>query len=207
MTETIKVNENIENIEATVKDELKTDTRNTEDSKLSNENSGESIEDKNASENKVNKSVKDDKEKLAEGDYLVIIQVRGLVGVRKAVKDTLRILGLTRVNQCVVLKSNSSIKGMLLKVKDYVTYGPVSEEVVALLVKERGIEYKGRTMDSKKKYSYSYLEFNGKKYKRCFRLNPPRKGYGRKGIKKSFNDGGALGNRKEKIANLVQRML
>ncbi len=142
-----------------------------------------------------------------KGDFIVAVQVRGLVGVRKTVKDTLKLLGLTRVNQCVVLKNDPSIQGMLIKVKDYVTFGPVTKELITKLVAARGIEQHGRTGDSKGKYTYSCFEFSGKKYKRCFRLNPPRKGYGRAGIKRSFNMGGALGDRGEKISDLVERML
>ncbi|MBT4445724.1 50S ribosomal protein L30 [archaeon] len=142
-----------------------------------------------------------------KGDYIAVVQVRGLVGVKKPVKDTLKMIGLTRVNQCVVLKNNASLGGMLLKIKDYATYGPVSKAVITKIINARGIEYQGRSQDNKGKYTYSCFEFDGKKYKRCFRLNPPRKGYGRNGIKRSFNTGGALGTRGEKIADLIERML
>ena len=40
-----------------------------------------------------------------------------------------------------------------------------------------------------------------------FRLNPPIKGFERKGTKKQFAMGGSLGYRKEKINELVLRML
>ena len=40
-----------------------------------------------------------------------------------------------------------------------------------------------------------------------FRLNPPRGGFERKGIKVSFNSGGALGYRGEKINSLIKKML
>jgi len=38
-------------------------------------------------------------------------------------------------------------------------------------------------------------------------LNPPRKGYGRKGVKIPFKKGGAYGNRAEKINDLLTRMM
>lgn len=139
--------------------------------------------------------------------YIAVVQVRGLVGVKASVRDTLRMLGLNRVNQCVLVKNSQSLQGMLLKVKDYATYGPVSEEVIKELISKRGSEYAGRLQDAKGKYSYSSFDYAGKKYKRCFKLNPPRKGYGRAGIKKSFVSGGALGNRGEKITDLIQRMI
>ena len=40
-----------------------------------------------------------------------------------------------------------------------------------------------------------------------FRLNPPVKGFDRKGIKVPFSLGGALGYRKEKINDLIKRMV
>ena len=40
-----------------------------------------------------------------------------------------------------------------------------------------------------------------------FRLKPPIKGFERKGIKTPFSMGGVLGYRKEKINNLIIRML
>lgn len=146
-------------------------------------------------------------EAKTEEKYVAVVQVRGLVGVRSTVKDTLRMLGLNRANQCVLLENNESVKGMLLKVKDYVTYGPVSLDIVKKLVEARGQECQGRLQDSKGKYTYSHFEFEGKKYKKCFRLNPPRKGFGRAGIKKGFTNGGALGSRGEKIADLIERMI
>ena len=39
-------------------------------------------------------------------EKIAIILVRGLVGVRQDVKDTLSMLGLTRKNHCVVIPNN-----------------------------------------------------------------------------------------------------
>src|SRR3989344_5510737 len=43
--------------------------------------------------------------------------------------------------------------------------------------------------------------------KKFFRLNPPTHGFDRKGIKVPYSLGGALGYRKEKINDLVKRMI
>ena len=40
-----------------------------------------------------------------------------------------------------------------------------------------------------------------------YTLSPPRGGFGRKGVKTAFGKSGALGNRKEKINDLIMRML
>ena len=66
---------------------------------------------------------------------------------------------------------------------DRTTYGEINEETHKELVAKRG---------------------KGKKY---FALHPPRGGFERKGIKKSYTQKGALGYRGEKINDLIKRML
>ncbi len=138
---------------------------------------------------------------------LAVILVRGLVNVNSAVKDTLAMLRLRRKNHCVVIDDNPVNRGMILKVKDYVTWGEVSEDIFSDLITQKGEEFKGRTTDRKKKYSYRTISVKGKKFKPYFRLNPPRKGFGRKGIKVAFKAGGALGYRGKKINDLIKRMI
>lgn len=138
---------------------------------------------------------------------IAVILVRGFVGVSKPIKDTLLMLHLRRKNNCVILPSTPEFKGMIQKVKDYVTWGEIDEEVFKELVEKKGSEYKGRLSDRKEKYKFPYFELNGKKYKKYFRLNPPKKGFGRKGIKIPFKVGGGLGSRGEEINDLIQRML
>jgi large subunit ribosomal protein L30 len=50
-------------------------------------------------------------------------------------------------------------------------------------------------------------EKRGAEDQKVFRLSPPRGGFERKGIKTPFTMGGALGNRKEKINDLIKRMI
>ena len=141
------------------------------------------------------------------GKVLVVL-VRGLVDVRGSVKETLRHLGLTRVNQAAVHSDSPILRGKLQKVKDYATWGPIDDGSFSELLEKRGEAFLGRTSDSKGKYTYTgFFEVAGKKYKKTFRLNPPRKGYGRKGIKKPFKTGGALGFRGEAVVDLMKRML
>jgi large subunit ribosomal protein L30 len=141
------------------------------------------------------------------GTKMAVILVRGLTGVNSGIKDTLKMLKLSRKNQCVVVEFNPVNKGMLQKVKDYVTYGEISDEVFNEMLEKKGELFQGREKDSKGKYSYNFLEVKGKKYKKYFRLNPPKKGFGRKGIKMPFKLGGGLGYRADKINDLIRRML
>ena len=58
------------------------------------------------------------------------IRIRGTVGVKKEIKDTLEMLRLTRLHNCVILPETKEIKGMLLKVKDWITWGEISKETL-----------------------------------------------------------------------------
>jgi large subunit ribosomal protein L30 len=147
------------------------------------------------------------KSESLKGGKVAVVLVRGTVRVSHKVKKTLELLKLNRKNHCVVLENNPVIKGMINKVKDYVTWGEISEETFKELIEKRGEDFLARTQDLKGKYNYKCLELNGKKYKTYFKLNPPRKGFGRKGIKLSFNVGGGLGYRGEKMNDLIKRML
>ncbi|MCK5414971.1 MAG: 50S ribosomal protein L30 [Thermoplasmata archaeon] len=152
---------------------------------------------------------------------LAVVRVRGIINVKNDIRDTLTMLGLGRVNHCVLISENPQNMGMVRKVKDYVTWGPIDTETATLLVKERG-QLKGRKAlnekDLKELGKYKSFEDLGKALAdgdatwskmddtvRVFRLHPPRKGY--EGIKRTFNMGGALGDRGQDINVLLQRMM
>lgn len=121
-------------------------------------------------------------EKKSALKKIAVIRISGGVGLKRDIKDTLEMLRLYKKNCCVVLDETPSITGMVKKVKDFVAWGEVSEEVIALLEKGKG-----------------KVDF--------FRLSPPKGGYGRKGTKVPFKIGGALGYRRDKINDLIKRML
>jgi large subunit ribosomal protein L30 len=152
---------------------------------------------------------------------LAVVRVRGIINVKNDIRDTLTMLGLGRVNHCILLNESPQSMGMLLKVKDYVTWGPINAETAALLVKERGRLKGSKPVDDKAVKAmgkYKTFEDLGKALAegdanwskldgtvRVFRLHPPRKGY--EGIKRTYNVGGALGDRGEEINVLLQRMM
>ncbi|TKJ17444.1 50S ribosomal protein L30 [Candidatus Woesearchaeota archaeon B3_Woes] len=120
-----------------------------------------------------------------------VIRIRGLVRVKKEINHTMELMGLYRKNYCVLIDKKDF--GMIKKVKDYVTYGEIDKETEDLVVKKRGEKTKNK---------------EGKEViKKFFRLNPPRKGFGRKGIKVAFSKSGGLGYRGDKINDLLKRML
>jgi large subunit ribosomal protein L30 len=149
------------------------------------------------------------------------IRVRGIVNIKPDIKKTLQLLNLTRVNHCVLLEENPSIKGMLHVAKDYITWGEVEKDSLKMLIEKRGkLEGDKELTENhlKSATSYSSLEklsqaIVDKKFKYkdipnvkpIFRLNPPIKGY--EGIKRSFVNKGALGYRGKDINKLIERMI
>ena len=156
------------------------------------------------------KEKKQDKKSDSESEKRVaIIRVRGLTGVKFDIDATLDKLRLTKRNCCVVVPKNEGYLGMIMKAKDYVTWGEIDDNTYKSLLDKRQDEFKGAASDIKGKVQHGnkFIEINGKKIKKVFRLNSPRKGYGRKGIKYAFGIGGALGYRGGKINDLIMRMI
>lgn len=136
--------------------------------------------------------------------------------------DTLQMLKLVRKNSCAVVENNKNSLGMLVLLKDYITWGEIDEPTFRLLLEKRGRIVGNKSLTEqylKEKSKMGFDEFtknffNGKiKLKdvpglKCFfRLTPPKGGFDRNGIKKQFSLGGALGYRKDNINNLLKRML
>ena len=148
-----------------------------------------------------------------------VIRIRGSINIKPKIKETMRIMRLNRVNHCVIIPENDTYQGMLNIIKDYVTWGEVDSETTEVMLESSGkssgnkafkkSDLKGSDFKTIKALSKSLTD--GKVVMRdvpalkpLFRLHPPRKGY--EGIKKSFNEGGALGYRGEKINKLIRRM-
>ncbi len=114
---------------------------------------------------------------------IAIILIRGRVGIRHDIKETLTQLHLEKKHSCVVKEDSPSLQGMLRKIRDFTTFGPVNEETLKALEKRKAK--------------------NGKVYF----LAPPIGGFERKGIKQSYTVGGALGDRGDAINTLLAKMI
>ena len=148
---------------------------------------------------------------------LAVIRIRGDIGVKKEVKDTLKMLNLHRKNTCVIIPETPYFLGMIRKAKDYITWGEISEDVLKKMVEKRG------RLEGDKKIDDAFLKKNKIKnmdeiikkitegkikeigIKPYFRLSPPSKGY--KGSVKQHYPKGVLGYRKDKINELLKRMI
>ncbi|MFA5363627.1 MAG: 50S ribosomal protein L30 [Candidatus Bathyarchaeia archaeon] len=152
---------------------------------------------------------------------MVVVRIRGLSDFSQEVKDTLMMLRLTRSCHATLLDNRPAYNGMLRKSKDCITWGEVSKETIALLLKKRGrlVGDKKLTDEYAQELGYETLdvlaeaiynvdvEFNSlPDLKPLFRLRPPTKGFKGK-VKRSFVSGGELGYRGEAINDLLQRMM
>jgi large subunit ribosomal protein L30 len=152
---------------------------------------------------------------------LVVVRVRGVSDISQEIKDTLKMLRLTRNCHATLIDDRSSYTGMLHKVQNCVTWGEISKETVALLLKERGRLVGGekltdeyaqelgyKSLDDLAEAAYKLeVEYGSlPKVKPVFRLHPPKKGFKGK-VKRSYAAGGVTGYRKEAINNLIKRMV
>lgn len=149
-----------------------------------------------------------------------IIRLRGSVNTRPEIKDTLRMLRLNQINHCVVVPDTPNFRGMIQKVKDYVAFGPINAETLALILENRGRlvggdkltdEYVAKNSAYKTIMEFAEAVASGSAEMKdlpdlnpVFRLHPPRKGHA--GLKRTFQQGGALGNYGEEISRLVEKM-
>jgi large subunit ribosomal protein L30 len=138
-----------------------------------------------------------------------VIRIRGSVNVPKEVRDTLKMLRLTRVNHCVVIPRTPDYDGMLRKASGYITWGELSQETLEKLVAKRGRLPGDVRLDSRKAKEVSVKILKTKSsrdsdIKPVFRLSPPSNGY--KSIRMIFPRGD-LGNRGEGINQLLKRMI
>ncbi|MDP2666741.1 MAG: 50S ribosomal protein L30 [Candidatus Diapherotrites archaeon] len=152
---------------------------------------------------------------------LALIRIRGLKDVRHDIRKTLDLLQLDRKNHLVLVPDNPVTKGMIHKVKDYIGYGKIAPETIAQLLAKRGRRPGDLrvTDDWLKQHHLASFEEAGKAIaeekitlialgiKPVFRLNAPRGGFARKGIKKSTRVGGSLGPYTNGIDSLVQSMM
>lgn len=146
---------------------------------------------------------------------IAVIRIRGRVGVRKEIADTLRMLRLHRKHHCTLWKLNDSVKGMLQKVKDYVTWGEISEEILKKLLEKRGRKIGDKRLGKEEveklieEIKNSPLQpgkiLMSHDIKPVFRLSPPSKGF-KKSIKQHYPKG-ELGYRGRTINELLERMI
>jgi len=152
---------------------------------------------------------------------LAVVRVRGVSDIFKEFNETMRMLHLERNCHATLVNNSPAYLGMLNKAQNYLTWGEISKETLALLLKKRG------RLVGNKKLTDEYAQKVGKKsldelaealhkgelefhrlpsVKPVFRLHPPSKGFKGK-VKRSYASGGVAGYRGEAINSLLEQMI
>lgn len=151
---------------------------------------------------------------------LAVIRLRSGIGARRNVNETLKMLGLTRINHCTLVDDCPPVRGMLQAAKDFITWGEIRPETLEHLLRKRGRLQGDKHLTDEivragTKYS-SIGEFAAAicsegagleallGLKKVFRLHPPRKGY--RMTRRPFKDFGDLGYRGDRMNELIIRM-
>jgi len=152
------------------------------------------------------KENKTEKAKPAEAGLIAVVRIHGMVKVKSEIANTLDRLRLRRKYACVLIDPKDKIAmGMLNKVKYFIAYGNINNKMLTELIKERAMSTEKEKIDPEKitKALLEGKKLTDLKLKPFFRLHPPRKG-----IKSKLQfPKGALGNHKDKINDLIVRML
>lgn len=114
-------------------------------------------------------------------NIIAVIRITGDVNLDGKIRETLNRLKLRRKYSCIILKPTKEEEGMIKKIRDFVAFGEIKEDTLKKLKDKRG--------------KPGHPDF--------FRLHPARGG-----MKTKFHfPKGVLGDNKEKINDLIERML
>ncbi|MBI2041023.1 MAG: 50S ribosomal protein L30 [DPANN group archaeon] len=154
--------------------------------------------------------------------WLAVIRVRGDVGLHPRVRSAFRILKLYKKNYCILVLGTRDTLRTVQTIKDFATFGEISQETFAKLLQKRGriMGDKPLTQDYiKQKINTDFQVFISDVFsfkrklddipgvKTFFRLHPPAGGFERGGIKQNYAQSGALGYRGKEINKLIERMM
>ncbi len=155
--------------------------------------------------------------------YLIAIRLDGTPTVRHPEELTLNTLRMKTRYSAVLLRDNPSVKGMLQRIKDHITWAEAKKEDIELLLSNRASTAEGLGLAPEFVKKNSGLAgvselvaalYSGKvtlvKLREMgiapyFRLHPPRGGFPRSS-KRPFTESGELGFRKEGLHGLLTKM-
>lgn len=152
-----------------------------------------------------------------------ILRLRGTIDVPPDVEHTMRLLRLHKPSHLVLYPMGTrGLEGMLIKVKDWVTWGEIDCRTLRELLEKRGRSAGNRRLtDDFVRESLGVRDLGELADKICrgdillhkqkainpvFRLKPPSGGY-RKSTRRPFKSDGELGYRGTAINELIKRML
>lgn len=137
---------------------------------------------------------------------ILIIRIHGSAGIDAPIAETLKRLHIHRKLASTIINESDKIRmGMLEKVRNYVCFDSIDEDVIKQIILKRGETLNGKKINEKD-IGKILEEIKEDKWsiKQFFRLHPPIGGF--KKSTKLLYPKGILGNNKE-ISKLVLRML
>jgi len=161
---------------------------------------------------------------VSKGNCIIAVRLRGEGGVAGDVRATLDMLRLSRKHNAILIYKRPDALGMLRKAKDYVTWGEADKEVLSVLFKKRCRPQGANELTArylKERLQVPSIERLVQAIERAeiplsklreagispvFRLHPPKGGF-KGALKRSFADGGELGDRGAEITSLISRMI
>lgn len=142
---------------------------------------------------------------------IAAIRISGLIKTeKKKLEETMFRMRLRRKYNCVILDERPETLGMIEKAKNFIAFGKIEEKTLELLLKHRGKKIgnvKAKVSDAEaSKIAKEVMA--GKKLEALgivpwFCLHPARGGI----VSKLHYPKGVLGNHKDKINELIERML
>jgi large subunit ribosomal protein L30 len=152
---------------------------------------------------------------------LAVLRLRGNVNINVEFEYVFKLMHLIRKNHLTLIRSSPPAVGMIRKIKDYATWGEISQETIFQLLQKRSYligNQKLTERNIKERTDYDSIEklaevlYNNKidlwklsELKPIFRLHPPKGGF-HGSIKKPYPKG-ELGYRGKKINDLIVKMI
>lgn len=136
---------------------------------------------------------------------IAVIRISGLVEINSDIQESLFRMRLRRKYSLVLIKETAANLAILKKVRNFVAFGTINKETLVELIKVRGQPIKGKIDAEKVASELDKKSLEELGLKPFFRLHPPRGGIDSK-IHFGRNKG-VLGDNKEKINDLIRRML
>ena len=145
---------------------------------------------------------------------IAVIRLKGKRGITPKVKATYVSLNLNRLHTCTLLPDTEGSRGMIQACKDSVSFGPVDDSTIEMLLLRRGLTRDGKKLSATmlpeaiaklaKEIAASDKTLSDHAILPFFFLAPPRGGFDG-GSKKSYAPFGPLGKNLQ-IGALLAKM-
>lgn len=154
------------------------------------------------------------------GKAFLVVRMKGTINVPHWAKKTLDLLHLDKRFRATIIPERDNTKGMLNKVKHYVSWQEIDAQTAKDLLEKKGRKEGYRKIatediaklgfKSSEELAVSLADGSAvlsklKPLKPWFALSPPLHGF-KRSTKKMYGEGGVLGNHKELLAQVRSMM-